>query len=150
MLNRTVNKLSKFWTKKWVEGNDDAREAYNKSSHNQVQNYTANPVNISTLVQRCFNVVDQRWNNVDRTLKIKQNLTSNFQRCTTLMQRRYPTLKQRWYSFISMLFQHGLNVSKSYIKFNRAKDKYGLVNRWLSFILLNSPYNILTIQLLRS
>ena len=146
MLKRTVNKLSKLWTKKWVEANDDARETYNKSSHNQVQNYTANPVNISTLDQRCFNVVDQRWNNVDRTLKIKQNLTSNFQHCTTLMQRRYPTLKQRWYNFISMLFQHGLNVSKSYIKTNRANDKYGLVNRWLSFILLNSLYNILTIS----
>ena len=45
----------------------------------------------STLFQRC----DQRWNNVDPTLKMKQNPTSDFQRCTTLIQRQCPTLKQR-------------------------------------------------------
>ena len=52
------------------------------------------PANISTLDQRCFNFVDQRWNNVDPTLKMKQNPTSDFQCCTTLIQRQYPTLKQ--------------------------------------------------------
>ena len=30
----------------------------------------------------CFNVVDQRWNNVDPTLKMEQNSTSNFQHCS--------------------------------------------------------------------
>ena len=87
------------------------------------------PANISTSDQRCFNVVDQRWNNVDRTLKMKQNPTSDFQRCTTLIQRRCATLKQRWYNFISTLFQLGLNNSKSYIKTSRASDKYRFVNR---------------------
>ena len=82
------------------------------------------PANISTSDQRCFNVVDQRWNNVDPTLKMKQNPTSDFQRCTTLIQRRCATLKQRWYNFISTLFQLGLNNSKSYIKASRASDKY--------------------------
>ena len=56
------------------------------------KSYTAN---ISMLDQYCFNVVDQRRNNVDPTLKMKQNSTSDFQRCTTLIQRRCPTLKQR-------------------------------------------------------
>ena len=51
--------------------------------------------NLSPSDQRCFNVVDQRWNNVDPTLKMKRNPTSDFQRCTTLMQRQCPTLKQR-------------------------------------------------------
>ena len=68
----------------------------------------------STLFQRW----DQRWNNVDPTLKMKQNPTSDFQRCTTLIQRRCPTSKQRWYNFISTLFQRVLNFSKSYIKTN--------------------------------
>ena len=36
------------------------------------------PANISTSDQRCLNVVDQRWNNVDPTLKMKQNPTSDF------------------------------------------------------------------------
>ena len=53
------------------------------------------PASISTSDQRCFNVVDQRWNNVDTTLKMKQNPTSDFQRCTTLIQRESPTMKKR-------------------------------------------------------
>ena len=36
------------------------------------------PANISTSVQRCFNVVNQGWNNVDPMLKKKQNPTSDF------------------------------------------------------------------------
>ena len=56
------------------------------------KSYTAN---VSMSDQYCFNVVDQRRNNVDPTLKMKQNSTSDFQRCTTLIQRRCPTLKQR-------------------------------------------------------
>ena len=54
------------------------------------------PANFSTSNQRCFSVVDQRWNNVDPTLKMKQNPTSDFKRCATLIQRRFPTLKQGW------------------------------------------------------
>ena len=50
------------------------------------------PANISTSDQRFFNVVDQRGNNVDPTLKTKENPTSYFQRCTTLIQRQCPTL----------------------------------------------------------
>ena len=89
------------------------------------KSYTAN---ISMLDQYCFNVVDQRRNNVDPTLKMKQNSTSDFQRCTTLIQRRCPTLKQRWYNFILMLLQRVFNSSKSYIKTSRASGKYGFVN----------------------
>ena len=68
------------------------------------------PANISTL--------DQRWNNVDPTLKMKQNPTSDFQRCTTLIQRQCPTLKQRrnnvaqrWYNVDTTLFQPSVDVS---------------------------------------
>ena len=53
------------------------------------------PANISVSDQRCFFVVDQRWNNVDPVLKMKQNPTSDFQLCTTLIQRHCTTLKQR-------------------------------------------------------
>ena len=79
------------------------------------------PDNISTPDQRCFNVADQRWNNFDPTLKMKQKPTSDFQRCTTLIQHQFPTLKQRRFSFIS--------TSKSYIEINRGGDKDGFVNR---------------------
>ena len=53
------------------------------------------PANISTSDQRFLNVVDQRWNKVDPTFKMKQNPTSAFQRCTTLIQRQTSTLKKR-------------------------------------------------------
>ena len=36
------------------------------------------PASISTKDQYCSNVVDQRWNNVNPTLKMKQNPTSDF------------------------------------------------------------------------
>ena len=94
--------------------------------------YCFYPANISTSDQRCFNVVDQRWKNVDPTLKMKQNPTSDFQCCTTLIQRRCGTLKQRWKNLdttLSTLFQVGLNISKSCMKTSRTTGKYWFVNR---------------------
>ena len=102
-----------------------------------------NPANISTSDQRCFNVVDQSWNNVDPTLKMKQNLTSDFQRCTTLIQRQCPMLKnrrnnvtqrrnnvaQRWNNVDTTLFQPSVDVSQSYIESSRATDYYEFANR---------------------
>ena len=109
--------------------------------------------NISTSDQLCFNVVDQRWNNVDPTLKMKQNPTSDFQRCTTLIQRQCPTLKQRRNnvtqrrnSVDTMLFQPSVDVSESYIESNRASDDYGFANRWIVFILLNEETFLLYIN----
>ena len=92
--------------------------------------------------QCCFNIVDQRWNNLDPTLKIKENPTSDFQLCTTLMQRQCPTLKQHWINVaqrgycgfwtllnvVSTLFHRGLNVSSSYIKTTMAN---GAIAQWL-------------------
>ena len=64
---------------------------------------------------------------------MKQNPKSNFQRCTTLIQCQCPTLKQRrinvaqrWYDVDTTLFQPSADVSKSYIKSNRAGDDCGL------------------------
>ena len=76
----------------------------------------AYPANISTSDERCFNVVDQRWNNVDPTLKMKQNPTSDFQRCTKLMQRQCPTLKQRWNNVDITLSRCCFNVSSTLVK----------------------------------
>ena len=90
------------------------------------------PANISTSSQRCFNVVDQRWNSVHPTLRMKQNLTSVFHCCKTLIQRRCPTLKQRWYNLILTLFQCVLDINEIYIKTSRAIDKlriWKFVNR---------------------
>ena len=81
------------------------------------------PANISTSGQRCFNVVDQRWNSVHPTLRMKQNLTSVFHCCKTLIQRRCPTLKQRWYNLILTLFQCVVHIGEIYIKTSRAIDK---------------------------
>ena len=81
------------------------------------------PAKTSTSDQRCFNVVDQRWNNVDRTLKMKQNPTSDFQRWTTLIQRQCPTLKQRWnnvettlHNVGTMLIQRCFHLASTLVK----------------------------------
>ena len=111
----------KFFIKDFFSKYDQICSFLRISSHLLKRSF---PANISTLDQHCFNVVDQRWNNVDLTLKMKQNSTSDFQRCTTLIQRRCATLKQRWYNFISTLFQLSLNNSKSCIKTSRSSDKY--------------------------
>ena len=47
---------------------------------------------------------------------------------TTSVSDVETALKQHWYNFISILFQRGLNISKSYTKTSRASDKYGFVN----------------------
>ena len=126
------------------------------------------PASIPTSDQRCFNVVDQRWNNVDSTLKIKQNPTSVFQRCTTLIQCQCPTLKQRRKNVTqrqnntgTTLKQRCFNLVSTLIK--TILNPIGLVmimdceiveymsHTWIVFILLNEKIffcYILTIQLL--
>ena len=74
------------------------------------------PANISPSDQRCFNVVDQRLNNVDPTMKMKQNSTSDFQRCTTLIQCRFPTLKQRWNNIDTTLSRRCFNMASTIVK----------------------------------
>ena len=73
--------------------------------------------NISTSEQRCFNVVDQRWHNIDPTLKMKQNPASDFQSCTTLIQRQCPTLKQRYTTskqcWNNVIWTYPANISTS-------------------------------------
>ena len=71
------------------------------------------PANMPTSNQRCFNVVNKRWNNVDPRLEMKQNLTSDFQRCTTLKQRWWLTLKQRWNNVDTTLSQCCFKVASS-------------------------------------
>ena len=85
------------------------------------------------------NVVDQCWNNIDLTLKMKQNPTLDFQRCTTLMRRQCPTLKQPRDNVDSTLVRTISNPI--------GLDDYGFVNRWRVFILLNNKIFLLTIQL---
>ena len=54
--------------------------------------YALTPVNISTSDQRCFNDVDQRWNNVDPTLKMKKIRRPIF----NVAQRWYNVSDRRW------------------------------------------------------
>ena len=58
------------------------------------------PASISTSHQRYFKVLDQRGNNVDPTLKMKQNSTSDFQGCVTLIQRQCQVIDKIYLSFI--------------------------------------------------
>ena len=79
----------------------------------KLSNIVPSPANMPTSNQRCFNVVNKRWNNVDPRLEMKQNLTSNFQRCTTLKQRWWLTLKQRWNNVDTTLSQCCFKVASS-------------------------------------
>ena len=85
--------------------------------------------NISMSDQRCFNFVDQHWNNADPMLKMKQNLTSGFQCCTTLIKQHWNNVAQRWniiehwnnvaqrwYNVVSILFKGGLNIVEITLK----------------------------------
>ena len=127
--------------------------------------------NISTSDQSCFNVVNQRWNNVDPTLKMKQNPTLDFQRCTTLIQHQCP---RRWnnvettlhnveitlHNVGKMLIQRCFNVALTLVKAILNPIRLVMIvdceiveymlNIWIVFILLNEKtffYYILTIQL---
>ena len=110
------------------------------------------PANISTSDQRCFNVADPRWNNIASGVENETKSDVWFSTLHGVDTKSVfdveTTLKQRWYNFISTLFRIDLSIRNSYLKTSRASDKYGLVNRQLSFILLNIFGNILTIQLL--
>ena len=91
------------------------------SGNIKVENISSNkqsysPANISTSDQRRFNVVDQRWNNVDPMLKMKQKPTLCFQRCifkpTLDFQRCFDvetTLVQRCFNLASTLAKAILN-----------------------------------------
>ena len=126
--------------------------------------YTIIPANISTSDQRCFEVVDQRWNNVDPTLKMKQNPMSDFQ----LAQRWYNVSAWHWnnvettlHNVGTTMIQRCFNLASTLVK--AILNPIGLVmigdceiveymvNTWIVFIVLNEKtffYNILTIQLL--
>ena len=79
----------------------------------KLSNIVPSPANMPTSNQRCFNVVNKRWNNVNPRLEMKQNLTSDFQRCTTLKQRWWLTLKQRWNNVDTTLSQCCFKVASS-------------------------------------
>ena len=79
----------------------------------KLSNIVPSPANMPTSNQRCFNVVNKRWNNVDPRLEMKQNLTSDFQRCTTLKQRWWLMLKQRWNNVDTTLSQCCFKVASS-------------------------------------
>ena len=79
----------------------------------KLSNIVPSPANMPTSNQRCFNVVNKRWNNVDPRLEMKQNLTSDFQRCRTLKQRWWLTLKQRWNNVDTTLSQCCFKVASS-------------------------------------
>ena len=71
---------------------------------------------IISITQRWYSVGVRCWNNIETTL---YNVVSTFFQC--------------WYNIISILFQPGL----SYIVTNLAGNKYGFVDRLISFILIN-------------
>ena len=65
---------------------------------------------------------------------MKQNQTSDFQRWTTVIQRRSSTLKQR----CAKLYHKCFNEASMLLKLDRNQlAYYGLLNRLITFILLN-------------
>ena len=78
------------------------------------------PANISTSDQHCLNVMDQRWNNVDPALKMKQNPTKDFPCYTKLIQRLYPyvktTSKQGWSNVDTTISWRCFNVVTTIVK----------------------------------
>ena len=70
------------------------------------------PANISTSDHSHFNVVNQRWNNADPTLKVKQNPTSDFQLCTTLnvSARRWSNVKTTLHNIKTTLHNVGTTL----------------------------------------
>ena len=110
-----------------IETNDSCSLFVSKLSHilhsGPMMSMLFLSANISTSDQLCFNVVDQRWNNFDLTLKMKQNPTLDFERCTTLIQRQCPTLKQRRNNVIQLrnnvgttLIQRYFNLASTLVK----------------------------------
>ena len=95
------------------------------------------PANILTSYQHCVNVVDQRWNNINPMLKMKQNLTSDFQRCMTLIQCRCLTLKQHWNNVDTTLSWRYFNVASTLLKAISKPVGLVCISKKISFILLN-------------
>ena len=60
----------------------------------------AYPANISTSDQRCFNVVDQRWSDVENETKSDVGFSTLHKVDATSVSDVETTLKQRWYNFI--------------------------------------------------
>ena len=98
-----------------------------------------NPANISTSDQRCFNVVDQHWNNVDPTLfNVAQswyNVSARrWNNVKTTLHNVGTTLIQRCFNLVSTLV-------KSYIESNWASDDCGLWDSWIHVKYMNSFYS---------
>ena len=86
------------------------------------------PANISTSDKSCFNVVGQRSNNVDPTLKMKQNLTLYFKRCITLIYnvgaRRWYDVKTMLHNVVTKLYQRCFNAALTLLKLDRNQSGY--------------------------
>ena len=105
--------------------------------------------------QRRINVVSTLWINVEITLIRSWKWNKIRRRIFNVAQRWYNVGVRRWNNVETTLIQLYLNfvpivldIGKSCIKTSRASDKYRLVNRQVSFILLNIFDNILAIQLI--
>ena len=86
------------------------------------------PANISTSDKSCFNVVGQRSNNVDPTLKMKQNLTLYFKGCITLKYnvgaRRWYDVKTTLHNVVTKLYQRCFNTALTFLKLDRNQSGY--------------------------
>ena len=78
--------------------------------------------NIAMSVQLCFNVVYQRWSDVENETKSDVRFSKLHNFGTMSVSDVETTLKQRWYSFISTLLLRGLSISKNCIKTSQSRD----------------------------
>ena len=118
------------------------------------------PCSISTLGQRCFNIVYHHSNNIDPMLKMKQNLQLDFQCCTKLivsvsttertLNQCWTTLMQPFFNIVQCCFnlvptliwhyQHYVKVTSTSIEAIQNQPGYWKVwicRKLVSFILMN-------------
>ena len=116
-------------------------------------------VGTQPILKRWIHVVSTFWINVEITLirrwewnKIRRRNFNVAQHWCNVGVRRWNNVETTLINLISVLFQHGLIVSKNYIETTRACDKYGFANRFLQCInnsaankLINYYNNFLTV-----
>ena len=78
LLDNTPNQTTKFWTKNWVEINDDASERYNKQSQTKFQysmlksglcDYSDTYILVSGTITITGTGADVQWNNSMKEIK---------------------------------------------------------------------------------
>ena len=114
----------------WVINNNLLVSCLKSISDSKSQDFSAN---ISTSDQRCFNVADQYWSNVDSTLKMKvrRRFFSVRQSWYSVSLRRWSNVAQHWrnikttlHNVDTMLYQCCINLASTLLKLYVSQSGY--------------------------